>query len=594
MTDSDELRLISADFNPFKDDITGTVLLGRYRVVRRLAAGGMGVVYLARAEGAAGFAKPVVIKLILPNFASDEHFAGMFIREAKILASLQHPGIVDVIDFARDSDCYVMVLEYVNGYQLGQWKRYRDSKNLEIPAAVIIKIMLDVLDALHYAHCLRLSDGTPLNIIHRDISPSNILIDTGGRVKVVDFGIAVMEENSGVYKTQNESSFKGKLAYAAPELFANSSASVQSDTYACGVVLHEILLGYNDFKGPGYGPTLGRVLTHEPTLLSPLRKDLTSQIDVVMRKALHKDPSKRYQTAQEFSEDLRKVNLLDENVSAELLQRMILEDFSEEMADFLGVESLDSRDRAWRNPSMLPEARESYTRQLKPVAQKQMPAGQSAWPEEPSEEDGRNLPRERDREKSFPKVVLFGLSILAIVAAAVGITIGLTGKAPQADQKILIVQSPFVDSGAVSEPGSGSEKPSAGQGETPDKAASDASPKPVVADGEPSRGENRLKKNVGRAQSDVARLTRAFKKEKDKIRRCFEIHAFELEGTPEVSFRFEISADGSVQKVQLSPSGLAATTLGKCLKAVAVATEFPKLGKSASLNIPVRVMRGPK
>ena len=116
--------------NPFKDDMTGRLLLGRYRILRRLATGGMGVVYLARSEGAAGFVKPVVVKLILPLLASNQEFSGMFAREARILANMQHPGIVSVIEFAEELDCYIMVLEYVHGFQLAEWKKFLASKTL--------------------------------------------------------------------------------------------------------------------------------------------------------------------------------------------------------------------------------------------------------------------------------------------------------------------------------------------------------------------------------------------------------------------------------------------------------------------------------
>ncbi len=153
------------------------MLLGRYRVVSPLGQGGMGIVYLGRVEGAAGFAKPVVIKTISPHLTADPTMDQLFAREARILSHLQHPNIVSVVDFGRTESGYVMVLEYVHGYHLGQWNRYvrRKSRRLSVENAVYV--IGQVLDALDCAHTLKRADGSDLTIVHRDVSPANILID---------------------------------------------------------------------------------------------------------------------------------------------------------------------------------------------------------------------------------------------------------------------------------------------------------------------------------------------------------------------------------------------------------------------------------
>ena len=237
--DRDETTAASLD-----DSMIGSVLLGRYRVVRELAKGGMGVVYLARAEGAVGFVKPVVIKLLLPEHAQDDRFVGMFVREAQILSQLRHPSLVDVIEFGEEDDAYVLILEYVRGYHLGQWLRFLSLKKREAPADILIQIVIDALEALHHAHKLQHPDGTSMQIVHRDVSPSNILLDQDGRGRLLDFGVARMRGGANDYKTQVKG-FMGKLPYTAPELFANQEASPRSDLYACAVVLHEALYGSN-------------------------------------------------------------------------------------------------------------------------------------------------------------------------------------------------------------------------------------------------------------------------------------------------------------------------------------------------------------
>src|SRR5262245_19382504 len=145
----------------------GTLVLGRYRIVKQIARGGMGVVYLARTEGAQGFTRPVIIKRIIPDLAADEPTSRAFVREARILANLQHPGIVNVIDFNEEDGAYVMVLEYVHGYNLGQWHRYVVDTRGRIPVDFAILVMTRVLDALHYAHTFIRPDGTSMQIVHR-------------------------------------------------------------------------------------------------------------------------------------------------------------------------------------------------------------------------------------------------------------------------------------------------------------------------------------------------------------------------------------------------------------------------------------------
>jgi serine/threonine-protein kinase len=230
------------------DPIVGTTVLGRYRIVARLAAGGMGVVYLARAEGAAGFAKPVVVKRVLPSLHGSEQMARLFIREAKILANLQHPNIVSVIDFGEEDGAYIMVLDYVRAYDLGVWAHYlrgqREGRD-RLPVECVIHVLIKVLDALEYAHTLALPDGTSLDIIHADISPSNVLVDTDGQVKLLDFGIARMRGE--VTKSTDSASIRGKFSYLPVEALDGSAPQVTTDVYACGVTLYELLAGQNPF-----------------------------------------------------------------------------------------------------------------------------------------------------------------------------------------------------------------------------------------------------------------------------------------------------------------------------------------------------------
>jgi serine/threonine protein kinase len=341
----------------------GSVLLGRYRVVRELAKGGMGVVYLARSEGAVGFVKPVVIKLVLPEHASDKRFLGMFAREAQILAHLRHPSIVDVLEFGEQDGGYVMVLEYVRGYHLGQWAKFLRLKGRTVPAEIALQLMIDVLDALHHAHSMMHPDGTSMHIVHRDVSPSNILLDEDGRARLLDFGVARMRGGTSDYQTQVKG-FVGKLMYSAPEIFAEGDSTAKSDCYSCAVVLHETLTGRNAFRGENQAKTLNKVLNHMPESVERTRNDVPPGLDAVLNRAYAKAPDDRYAGARDFAAALRTLQREPENEVRARLATLLKNDFGREMAELLGLESLADRDDAWRRLSHRPPASDQIDLEL--------------------------------------------------------------------------------------------------------------------------------------------------------------------------------------------------------------------------------------
>ncbi|MET0390828.1 MAG: protein kinase [Polyangiales bacterium] len=346
-----------------QDSVVGSVLLGRYRVVRELARGGMGVVYLARAEGAVGFVKPVVVKLLLPEHTEDEHIVRMFAREARILSQLRHPSLVDVIEFGEQDGGYVLVLEYVRGYHLGLWLRYLALKKRAVSAPVVLQLMVDVLEALHHAHTQLHPDGTSMQIVHRDVSPSNILLDETGRGRLLDFGVARMRGGGTQdYRTQVQGGFMGKLPYTAPEVFSGSEASVSSDLYACAVVLHEALYGQNVFRAETQAATLQRVLSHVPEALEPVLTGIPAGLDAVLARALAKNPASRHADARELASDLRRLLTDNESDIHARLAELLKDDFGVEMSQLLKLESLADRDAAWRRASETSVRRDTATR----------------------------------------------------------------------------------------------------------------------------------------------------------------------------------------------------------------------------------------
>ena len=192
------------------DQLVGLTVLGRYRIVQTLARGGMGAVYLGRTEGAEGFARPVVIKRVLPALMGDSEIAQLFVQEARILADLQHPNIVGVLDFGQQDDgTYVTVFEYVNGYSLAEWSRFLEQQRERLPIDAALHIVGRVLDALEHAHAFRRVDGKQVQVIHRDVSPSNVLLSDQGTVKLLDFGIAQVSGDDTGDDTDEDSERRG-------------------------------------------------------------------------------------------------------------------------------------------------------------------------------------------------------------------------------------------------------------------------------------------------------------------------------------------------------------------------------------------------
>lgn len=599
------------EVNPFKDDMTGRLLLGKYRTVRRLATGGMGVVYLARSEGAEGFVKPVVVKIILPSYSGDESFLAMFIREAKILSLLDDPGIVSVIDFAQENDFYIMVLEYVHGFQLREWIRYLKRCSRQIPTDVVIHVILKILEALHHAHTLTGPDGKLFQIIHRDISPSNILINTEGRIKIVDFGIARMEQLGDGYKTRT-GSFKGKLAYSAPERFANNPATVQSDIYSVGVTLHEMLVGRNEFYTKDHASTIARVINHVPSAVRDHRPEAPELLDGVIAKALEKNPEDRYQTAAHFMDGLRPLLSNSYHVNTAFLG-LIKRDFTDEMADVLKVESLSSREQAWRYPSVLPEfstsgvyadtpalEKEKYTDETKPIRRysESMPVrgeeniGETAvlTPRRPQPE-----PITGDKQTGTGLKWVIGLIIFFLLG--VGIIVGYLLLFPFSKDiqqpKVVLVQSPVASESSVEDNQMEMESVSPSS-DSPVEIESDTGSDPtppveVVDRPTASKKVRSAGSRLSKEQQQINALTNAFKKKKRAVRNCFTKHPNNAQGIPKIVVLFSITASGKVTRASVNPSSLNNTSLGSCIKSVAKTTKFPKQQSDVSFSIPVTV-----
>ncbi len=273
----------------------------RYRVVERLEAGGMAEVFLGEVVGMQGFKKRVAIKRVLPHLAQNKAFMGMFLDEARLGARLDHANIVSVFDIGAADNTYFLVMEYVDGCNLKTLMEGVRKQGRHFPLGPAIFIAQEACRGLSYAHELVDDEGRPLGIVHRDISPPNILISRRGEVKVTDFGLA--KAATQLEKT-DPGVVKGKFGYLSPEAAMGEEVDARADVFALGVVLWEMLAGRRLFLGETDYHTVKLVQAAEVPSLAPFHPDVDEAFEAVLRKALARDRRDRYQTAREMGDAL--------------------------------------------------------------------------------------------------------------------------------------------------------------------------------------------------------------------------------------------------------------------------------------------------
>jgi len=276
---------------------------GKYRLIAHLATGGMADIYLASQTALAGFEKLIVIKRILPNLSRESRFVEMFLDEARIAATLNHPNVVQIFDLGRIQKQYFIAMEYLPGESLSTIIRACRRRKIRIPPELAAGMILQAAEGLHHAHTQTARDGSPLGIVHRDVSPQNVFVLYDGGVKVVDFGIAKAELRST--KTQT-GTLKGKYAYMSPEQIIGHDLDGRSDVFSLGVVLWECLARRKLFNQENDLKLLQAVTEQDapsPRKVDPQVPELLAEIT---KKALARNRDERYQSAAEFRSALRR------------------------------------------------------------------------------------------------------------------------------------------------------------------------------------------------------------------------------------------------------------------------------------------------
>jgi serine/threonine-protein kinase len=276
-------------------------VLGRYELKGRLGAGGMAEVWVAQTTGPNGFAKQVVVKRILPQLSGDTVVEELFKAEAKVAARLDHPNLLQVFDFGREPDgALVLVMELVDGCSLRAVAR-AVKKGGQLDPRLVAKLGANVADGLHAAHALKDDAGRLLNLVHRDISPENILLSRAGAVKVADFGIARIEREVQLTRADT---FRGKLGYASPEQILGNPVTPQTDLWALGVTLYELLTGARPFDADNEAALASATLERAVTRLEVLRPEVSTGLADIVHRCLERTPERRWPDAHSLAEAL--------------------------------------------------------------------------------------------------------------------------------------------------------------------------------------------------------------------------------------------------------------------------------------------------
>ncbi len=278
--------------------------LGRYELLMPIAQGGMAAVWAARRRGVHGFSKTVAIKTMLPEISEDPQFERMFLDEARVASRIIHPNVVQILDLGEQDDVLFLVMEWVDGESLATFRRMVPDQRMPLPVA--LQIVIDVCAGLHAAHTLCDEENKPLGLVHRDVSPQNILIGYDGVVRITDFGVAKVAGRTG--ETTSLGRTRGKPPYMSPEQARGRPIDCRADVFALGIVLYQLTTGRHPFRGETDVATLHNILGDQPLVLPSLFvPSIPSSLETVISRALCREPGSRTGSARELMLALEEV-----------------------------------------------------------------------------------------------------------------------------------------------------------------------------------------------------------------------------------------------------------------------------------------------
>jgi serine/threonine protein kinase len=410
---------------------------GRYYLLDRIAVGGMAEVYRAVTHGVQGFRRTFVVKRILADKAMSPTFIRMFCDEARISALLHHPNIVQVYDFGHVDGSYFLAMEYLLGKDLSSVMRVLRAAKTAMPPGLAAFIVREAAVGLHHAHTLRNAAGQTLGIVHRDVTPSNIMLVYAGGVKVLDFGIA--KASNAVRVTDSDSGnagVKGKFGYLAPEQARSEDVDRRADIFALGVTLWEMLTGRRLFVGKNQFDTLRNVLQRPVVPPSSLRPGIPPELDRVVLRALERDRARRYQTAEEMAVDLHQI-LRDLRQDGQSLKTFLNDLFADESSS-LSLEAPELPEEVLRAAAMAPRPgwssngvpRDDQSLEIE-IIEPSGPVGRARNPAPPfGVIASEGIPaRPRPRGARFRRLAFMAAGV-AVVAGCVAVGLGLHAASP--------------------------------------------------------------------------------------------------------------------------------------------------------------------
>lgn len=411
---------------------------GKFILLDKIASGGMAEIFMAQTIGPGGFEKIVALKRILPSYGTHEEFISMFIDEAKVTSSLSHSNIVQIYDFGKINDNYYLSMEFVDGKNLRQLLARTEEQKRLIPLEHTVYIVSKICQGLDYAHRFRDKKlGQALQIIHRDVSPQNILISYEGEVKLIDFGIAKTRRQSGKTKS---GVLKGKFGYMSPEQASGSPMDQRSDIFSTGIILFEMLTRQRLFTSNNDLNTLKKIQEAKIPAPSHFNPDIPFELEEIVLKSLQKNPELRYQTALEFHQELsRFLNTLNPDFTSAHVSTYVRSLFAQEILEHkkhmneILIDATQLEQIKAHPEPMLPSSSERSVSQAQTVTKRARTEQTKTQQQAPS----------KLSEHPYPRKVVMQLGIMALAIVLLSTLLLLFNRNPdRIIQSILHVKEP--------------------------------------------------------------------------------------------------------------------------------------------------------
>ncbi|MBI3182519.1 MAG: serine/threonine protein kinase [Myxococcales bacterium] len=544
---------------------------GQYYLVRKLAEGGMAEIFLAKQVGAEGFERNVVVKRMLRHLSQVPDFVGMFLDEARLAARLAHQNIVQINDLGLVDGCYFLCMEYLPGEDFATILRLVGRRKERLPLNIALHIVTQAARGLHFAHEFVDEAGKPLNVVHRDVSPSNIFVTYEGQVKVLDFGIAKAETR---ITNTTAGVVKGKYLYMSPEQARSAPVDRRADVFALGITLYEAITGVRPYARDNDLAILNAVLECEYEPVRKVRPDTPAEVEQIIHKAMAPRTAERYQTAAELAAELERYTLATTSASGG-------EQIAVYLRSLLGEQRLQSKTRI---PS-LPSLREAGSA-VRGFSKPDIPAlVNGPGPENTSTvtagsastmvvgAQGNAAPPAVSPPASGSGAklkLLVGLGAAAVVAAAVGGAV-VAAKVISPPAPVVVAPPPPAEPSPPPAPPNPPAEPVKEVKEEKEE------PKPA----EPPR-------EVRRVKLDAAGVEKAMRKGRAGVMSCFETHKDELrEDQGHVVVQLTIASSGRVSAAV--QGAYAGTGVGRCLERQVSKVKFPPhVDKELTFGLPVR------